>query len=93
MTSHVASLIPRSIRPKPRPGDVVILNPEELLPDNSTILSRSCGHVRRFLQDARETKARLEFEIADRQEKLRQTVIAIEAFEVCEAKLADGEPS
>lgn len=55
-----------------------------------TILDRSAGVVSRFLEDARAEKARLESEIAERTERLRQTVVAIEAFEPVLTKLDDG---
>lgn len=59
-----------------------------------TILDRSASVVSEFLSHARAEKARLEAEIAERTERLRQTVVAIEAFEPVLAKLDDGyDPS
>jgi hypothetical protein len=55
-----------------------------------TILDRSASVVSDFLSYARAEKARLETEIATRQERLRQTVVAIEAFEPVLAKLDEG---
>jgi hypothetical protein len=55
-----------------------------------TILDRSASVVSDFLSHARAEKARLETEIASRQERLRQTVVAIEAFEPVLLKLDDG---
>jgi len=55
-----------------------------------TILDRSASVVSDFLSHARAEKVRLETEIATRQERLRQTVVAIEAFEPVLAKLDDG---
>jgi hypothetical protein len=55
-----------------------------------TILDRSASVVSDFLSQARAEKARLESEIASRQERLRQTVVAIEAFEPVLTKLDDG---
>lgn len=53
-------------------------------------LDRSASIVSDFLSQARLEKVRLEAEIAARQERLRQTVVAIEAFEPVLVKLDDG---
>lgn len=55
-----------------------------------TILDRSASVVQDFLTHAKAEKARLEVEIADRQELLRQTNVAIEAFSPVLAKLDEG---
>lgn len=55
-----------------------------------TILDRSASVVSDFLSQARAEKVRLEAEIAARQERLRHTVVAIEAFEPVLTKLDDG---
>lgn len=55
-----------------------------------TILNRSALVVQDFLTQAKAEKARLEVEIADRQELLRQTNVAIEAFSPVLARLDDG---
>jgi hypothetical protein len=60
------------------------------IPPEPSILDRSASVVSDFLSHARAEKARLETEIASRQERLRQTVVAIEAFEPVLAKLDDG---
>lgn len=59
------------------------------IPPEPTILDRSASVVSDFLAHARTEKARLEVEIAERQERLRQTNVAIEAFEPVLAKLDD----
>lgn len=55
-----------------------------------TILDRSASVVQDFLTHAKAEKARLEVEIADRQELLRQTNVAIEAFAPVLARLDEG---
>lgn len=55
-----------------------------------TILDRSASVVQDFLTQAKAEKARLEVEIADRQELLRQTNVAIEAFSPVLARLDEG---
>ncbi|MGN6144740.1 MAG: hypothetical protein ACTHOP_14240 [Mesorhizobium sp.] len=60
------------------------------IPPEPTILDRSASVVSDFLSHARAEKVRLENEIASRQERLRQTVVAIEAFEPVLTKLDDG---
>lgn len=55
-----------------------------------TILDRSASVVQDFLTHAKAEKARLEVEIANRQELLRQTNVAIEAFSPVLAKLDEG---
>lgn len=60
------------------------------IPAEPTILDRSASVVQDFLSLARAEKARLETEIASRQERLRQTVVAIEAFEPVLTKLDEG---
>lgn len=56
----------------------------------ATILDRSASIVSVFLDEARGEKVRLEAEIRDLQERLRQTCVAIEAFEPTLVKLDDG---
>ena len=60
------------------------------IPPEPTILDLSATIVSSFLSQAREEKARLENEIASSQELLRQTVVAIEAFEPVLTKLDEG---
>lgn len=55
-----------------------------------TILDRSASVVQDFLTHAKAEKARLEVEIANRQELLRQTNVAIEAFAPVLARLDEG---
>lgn len=55
-----------------------------------TILDRSASVVQDFLTHAKAEKARLEVEIANRQELLRQTNVAIDAFAPVLAKLDEG---
>ncbi|MGO4561006.1 hypothetical protein [Rhizobiales bacterium 3FA27D7] len=55
-----------------------------------TILDRSASVVSDFLSHARTEKARLEGEIADRQERLRQTNVAIDAFAPVLIRLEEG---
>lgn len=60
------------------------------IPQELTILDRSSSVVSAFLSEARAEKARLENEIAERQERLRQAVVTIDAFEPVLTKLDDG---
>lgn len=55
-----------------------------------TILDRSAEVVSRFLSEARAEKIRLEANIREMQEQLRQTCVAIDAFEPTLVKLDDG---
>lgn len=55
-----------------------------------TILDRSAEVVSRFLSEARAEKVRLEANIREMQEQLRQTCVAIDAFEPTLVKLDDG---
>lgn len=55
-----------------------------------TILDRSAAVVSAFLADARAEKVRLEANIREMQEQLRQTCVAIDAFEPTLVKLDDG---
>ncbi|MDR7035247.1 hypothetical protein [Mesorhizobium sp. BE184] len=60
------------------------------IPAETTILDRSASVVSDFLSLARAEKDRLETEIASRQERLRHTIVAIEAFEPVLTKLDEG---
>ncbi|TIP70349.1 MAG: hypothetical protein E5X53_28215 [Mesorhizobium sp.] len=54
------------------------------------ILNSSANVIDSVLADARSDRLRLEDEITDRQEQLRQTIVVIEAFETAAKHLDNG---
>lgn len=54
------------------------------------ILNRSADAIDRILDDARGARERLQREIAERQDELRETNIAISAFEAAQKLLEAG---
>lgn len=74
--------------------DVVDLSAEELQPDAqpSSLLDRGRASVAITLDRCRSDEQRLVEEIADRQERLRETQIAIKAFEAAERIMTDDDP-
>ncbi|MER8532090.1 hypothetical protein NKH61_05310 [Mesorhizobium sp. M1005] len=74
------------------PGDLGIIHAlatMDLGPEPD-ILNRTANVIDGVLDQARGDRLRLEDEIADRQERLRQTIVAIEAFEAAAKHLDDG---
>lgn len=60
------------------------------IPPEPDLLNRSASAVSHMLSDARADIARLDREIADRQEHRRKAAVIIEAFEPVLTKLDDG---
>lgn len=72
----------------------VHLTPADLAPTadpSPTILDRGMASVSKLLGDLRREEITLEVEIAERAERLRQTRIAIAAFDTAERMLGAGD--
>ena len=75
--------------------DDVDLTIEEATPDappSGSLLDRGRASVGDMLGKLRVSEANLVDEIADRTERLRQTRIAIDAFEAADKIMTDGDP-
>lgn len=86
-------------RPKLRPEfeatpePAIYLTPETLAPTEGplpTIVERGHATVTKILDTLRRDEIALVGEIADREKRLRETRVSIEAFELAEEKLSAG---
>ncbi|MCO5085112.1 MAG: hypothetical protein M9939_26450 [Mesorhizobium sp.] len=78
----------------PLTRDVVDLQPEEIQPDAApaSLLDRGRASVSGMLDRFRADERALVADIEDRTERLRQTRVAIEAFEAADKILIAGDP-
>ncbi len=78
----------------PLVGQRVDLSPEEIQPDDSpaSLLDRGRASVENMLERFRADERALVADIEDKTEQLRQTRVAIQAFEAADKILVAGDP-